>query len=86
LWIGAPTEEHYTAFGLWGLAVARRSGWEVDKAALDNGAHWLHNSLRGQRTRTAIIIWVWLARRPLPFTYWPSWQATRSGQEPMRPC
>jgi alpha-2-macroglobulin len=45
LWIGAPTEEHYTAFGLWGLAVARRSGWEVDKAALDKGAHWLRNSL-----------------------------------------
>jgi uncharacterized protein YfaS (alpha-2-macroglobulin family) len=45
LWIGAPTEEHYTAFGLWGLAVARRSGWEVDKAALDNGARWLRNSL-----------------------------------------
>ncbi len=45
LWIGAPTEEHYTAFGLWGLAVARRSGWNVDQAALDNGARWLRSSL-----------------------------------------
>lgn len=45
LWIGAPTEEHYTAFGLWGLAVARRSGWDVDRAALDKGARWLRKSL-----------------------------------------
>ena len=45
LWIGAPTEEHYTAFGLWGLAVARRSGWAVEQTALENGARWLRNSL-----------------------------------------
>ena len=45
LWIGAPTEEHYTAFGLWGLAVARRSGWDVDRSALDLGARWLRTSL-----------------------------------------
>jgi alpha-2-macroglobulin len=54
LWIGAPTEEHYTAFGLWGLAVARRSGWEVDKAALDNGARWLRNSLARSKTEDGL--------------------------------
>jgi uncharacterized protein YfaS (alpha-2-macroglobulin family) len=41
LWIGAPAETHYTAYGLWGLAMARAAGYEVDAAALENGAAYL---------------------------------------------
>jgi alpha-2-macroglobulin len=45
LWIGAPVEQHYTAFGLWGLAVAKAHGQTVDEAALTLGAQWLAQSL-----------------------------------------
>jgi hypothetical protein len=45
LWIGAPVEQHYTAFGLWGLAVAKATGQPVDDAALESGARWLSQSL-----------------------------------------
>jgi alpha-2-macroglobulin len=45
LWIGAPVEQHYTAFGLWGLAVAKSTGQAVDSAALTKGAQWLARSL-----------------------------------------
>src|SRR5439155_468013 len=34
LWIGAPAEMHYTAYGLWGLELARSGGFDVDPEAL----------------------------------------------------
>jgi uncharacterized protein YfaS (alpha-2-macroglobulin family) len=46
LWIGAPVEQHYTAFGLWGLSVAKAAGQTVDDAALALGAGWLAQSLK----------------------------------------
>ncbi len=45
LWIGAPVEQHYTAFGLWGLSVAKTHGQAVDDPALELGARWLAQSL-----------------------------------------
>jgi len=46
LWIGSPVEQHYTAFGLWGLAVAKATGQPVDDEAMGKGARWLAQSLK----------------------------------------
>src|SRR6185295_15648038 len=45
LWIGAPAELHYTAYGLWGLEVARAGGFEVDAQAISRGARYLRSRL-----------------------------------------
>jgi uncharacterized protein YfaS (alpha-2-macroglobulin family) len=45
LWIGSSVEQHYTAFGLWGLGVAKATGQDVDEAAMTLGAKWLAHSL-----------------------------------------
>jgi uncharacterized protein YfaS (alpha-2-macroglobulin family) len=45
LWIGAPPELHYTAYGLWGLELARAAGYPVDAGALTLGARYLRAHL-----------------------------------------
>ena len=41
LWIGTPPEVHYTAYGLWGLTVARAAGYSFDERILSSGAAYL---------------------------------------------
>ena len=41
LWIGTPPEVHYTAYGLWGLMLARAGGYQVDDKVLAAGAGYL---------------------------------------------
>jgi uncharacterized protein YfaS (alpha-2-macroglobulin family) len=45
LWPGTPPEVHYTAYGLWGLQLAKSSGYAVDQGALDRGVKYLHAHL-----------------------------------------
>jgi uncharacterized protein YfaS (alpha-2-macroglobulin family) len=46
LWPGTPPELHYTAYGLWGLHVARSAGYQVDGAAVEQGVRYLQRRLQ----------------------------------------
>jgi uncharacterized protein YfaS (alpha-2-macroglobulin family) len=46
LWPGTPAELHYTAYGLWGLQVAKSAGYAVDAGAMERGVRYLREHLR----------------------------------------
>jgi alpha-2-macroglobulin len=59
LWIGTPSEVHYTAYGLWGLTVARAAGYSFDERVLSSGAAYLKHYVDTQPgaggSRTQIV-------------------------------
>ncbi|HRC54270.1 MAG TPA: MG2 domain-containing protein [Kofleriaceae bacterium] len=43
LWPGGEPEAYYTAYALWGLHLARRAGYQVDQARIDDALGYLRN-------------------------------------------
>lgn len=43
LWPGGQPEAYYTAYALWGLHLARRAGYKVDQARIDDALAYLRN-------------------------------------------
>jgi uncharacterized protein YfaS (alpha-2-macroglobulin family) len=43
LWPGGEPEAYYTAYALWGLHLAKQSGYRVDQARIDDGLQYLRN-------------------------------------------
>lgn len=47
LWMGGEPEAYYTAYALWGLALAKQAGYAVDPQRISDGLQYLRND--GQR-------------------------------------
>jgi alpha-2-macroglobulin len=43
LWPGGEPEAYYTAYALWGLHLAQKAGYPVDKQRIDDGLEYLRN-------------------------------------------
>jgi uncharacterized protein YfaS (alpha-2-macroglobulin family) len=43
LWPGGDPDPYYTAYALWGLALAKQGGYRVDQTRIDDGLNYLRN-------------------------------------------
>ncbi len=67
-WFDDPSHDYQTAYILFGLAMTREAGFEVDRAVIDRGADWLHDQLgRADPRTTAYALYALaVAGRPEP--------------------
>lgn len=43
LWPGGAPDAYYTAYALWGLSIAQKAGYKVDKQRIEDGLEYLRN-------------------------------------------
>ena len=57
-WKNSSEDVYMSAYVLWGLALAQKSGIQVDRAAIERGHNFLVNSLGRLHNQPDILVWV----------------------------